>query len=171
MRGRRLRVRWAAADTAAALHAAYRAEADAAVRMRLHGLWLLRAGRTVGAVAAAVGVHERTVQRWVRWYEQGGLATVHAHRQGGVGQPSRLTAEQQEQVATEVATGRFRSSAEIGAWIADTFGVQYRPGGLSSLLARAWDADPTLVRRLAGWEWIADACAALPADPPEAIAA
>lgn len=131
-----MRVRWAAADTAEALHAAYRAEADAAVRMRLHGLWLLRAGRTVGAVAAAVGVHYRTVQRWVRWYEQGGLATVRAHRQGGVGQPSRLTADQQEQVAIEVATGRFRSSAEIGAWIADTFGVQYRPGGLSSLLAR-----------------------------------
>lgn len=38
-------------------------------------------------------------------------------------------------------------------------------------ILRAWDDDPALVRRLAGWEWIADACAALPADPPEAIAA
>lgn len=136
MVGRRVRVCWAETDTVETLHHAYRTEADAAVRMRLHGLWLLRSGWLVGAVADAVGVHYRTVQRWVRWYEQGGLATVRAHRQGGVGQPPRLTAAQQEQVATEVATGRFRSSAEIGAWIHATFDVQYRPGGVSSLLAR-----------------------------------
>jgi transposase len=136
MTGRRLRVTWAETDAAEALHHAYRAEADAAVRMRLHGLWLLRTGRTVGAVAAAVGVHYRTVQRWVRWYEQGGLAAVRAHRQGGVGQPPRLTAAQQEQVAQEVATGRFRSAAEIGAWIGATFGVHYQPGGLYALLGR-----------------------------------
>jgi transposase len=136
MSGRRLRVTWAELDTAEALHQAYRTAADAQVRMRLQGLWLLRTGRTVGAVAGAVGVHYRTVQRWVRWYEHGGVVTVRAHRQGGVGQPPRLTPAQQAQVATEVATGRFRSTAEIGAWIAATFGVHYRPGGLYALLAR-----------------------------------
>lgn len=104
--------------------------------MRLHGLWLLRSGRAVGAVASAVGVHYRTVQRWVRWYEAGGRSAVRAHHQGGVGQVPRLTPAQQEQVATEVATGRFRTTAEIGAWIQATFGVTYRPGGLYSLLAR-----------------------------------
>jgi transposase len=123
-------------DTVEALHHAYRAEPDGPVRMRLHGLWLLRTGRTVGEVAGAVGVHYRTVQRWVRWYEHGGLVTVRAHRQGGVGQPPRLTPTQQEQVATEVATGRFRTVAEIGAWIGAAFGVHYRPGGLYALLAR-----------------------------------
>lgn len=136
MTGRRLRVSWAALDSPEALHQAYRAEANAAVRMRLQGLWLLRGGRTVGAVAQAVGVHYRTVQRWVRWYEQGGLTAVRAHRQGGGGQPPRLTPPPQEQVATEVATGRFRRSAEIGAWIDATFGVHSQPGGLTSLLAR-----------------------------------
>lgn len=136
MVGRRLRVRWAEADTVEALHRAYRAEADAEVRMRLHGLWLLRRGGRVGEVATTVGVHYRTVQRWVRWYEQGGVAAVRAHHQGGVGQPPRLTPEQQAQVAVEVATGRFRTAADIGAWIAATFGVRYRPGGLYSLLAR-----------------------------------
>ncbi len=136
MAGRRLRVMWAETDTEELLHQAYRAEADAEVRMRLHGLWLLRRGRRVGEVATAVGVHYRTVQRWVRWYEQGGLAAVRAHHQGGVGQPPRLTPAQQEQVAAEVATGRFRTAADIGAWIATTFGVSYRPGGLYSLLAR-----------------------------------
>ena len=135
MAGRRLRVDWAA-DTAEVLRRAYRAEPDAEVRMRLHGLWLLRSGRSVGAVAATVGVHYRTVQRWVRWYEAGGLATVRTHRRGGAGPPPRLTAEQQQQVAAAVATGRFRSTAQIGAWIGATFGVAYRPGGLWSLLKR-----------------------------------
>ncbi len=136
MAGRRLRVVWQAADTAEALRRAYRAEADAAVRMRLHGLWLLRSGRPVVEVAATLGVHYRTVQRWVRWYEAGGLAEVRAHHQGGPGPQPRLTAEQQEQVAAEVATGRFRSAAAIGRWIETTFGVTYRPGGLAALLAR-----------------------------------
>jgi transposase len=136
MAGRRLRVVWEAADTVEVLRRAYRAEAEGAVRMRLHGLWLLRTGRSVGAVAATVGVHYRTVQRWVRWYEAGGLAAVRVHRQGGAGPQPRLTAAQQQQVAAEVATGRFRSAAAIGAWIQTTFGVCYRPGGLATLLAR-----------------------------------
>jgi transposase len=136
MAGRRLRVTWQPGDTGEALHRACRAEPDAEVRTRLHGLWLLRSGRRVSDVAAAVGVHYRTVQRWVRWYEAGGLAAIRAHRQGGPGPAPRLNAAQQEQVAAEVATGRFRAAAEIGDWIRATFGVAYRPGGLSSLLAR-----------------------------------
>jgi transposase len=106
------------------------------VRMRLHALWLVRRGRPVGEVAASVGVHYRTVQRWVRWYEAGGLPAVRVHRQGGAGPQPRLTAAQQEQTAVEVATGRFRTAAEIGAWIGTAFGVSYRPGGVASLLAR-----------------------------------
>jgi transposase len=136
MAGRRLRVAWAAADTETALHRASRAEADGAVRMRLHALWLLHGGRAVGAVATTVGVHYRTIQRWVRWYETGGLTAVRSHHQGGAGPRPRLTADEQEQVATEVATGRFRTAAEIGAWITATFGVTYRPGGLSTVLGR-----------------------------------
>jgi transposase len=61
---------------------------------------------------------------------------VLAHRQGGVGQPSRLTTDQREQLATAVATGRFRTAAEVGDWIAATFGVRYRPGGVQDLLGR-----------------------------------
>ena len=104
--------------------------------MRLHGLWLLREGRSVDETAAAVGVHRRTVDRWVAWYRTGGLAAVLAHRQGGRGQPRKLTPEQEARVRAEVATGRFRTAAEIGAWITTTFGVRFRPGGVSSLLRR-----------------------------------
>ena len=137
MPGKAFVMAWAEADTDGALKARYRAEAAGKRRMRLHGLWLLRQGQHVDAVAAAVGVHRRTVERWIDWYRhEGGLDGVLAHRQGGVGQPSRLTADEREQVATEVATGRFRTAAEVGAWLTATYGVTYRPGGVQDLLGR-----------------------------------
>lgn len=136
MAGRKIRVRWAEADTVEALHAAYRQERQGKLRTRLHGLWLVRRGETIGQAAASVGVHYRTVQQWLRWYEAGGLAAGRAHRQGGQGQPPKLTAAQQLTVGAEVASGRFRVAAEIGDWITTTYGVTYRPGGLSSLLKR-----------------------------------
>ncbi len=137
MPGRPFVMDWAEEDTEAALKAAYRSEPDGKRRMRLQGLWLLRQGRHVEEVAAAVGVHRRTVERWVDWYRhEGELRGVLAHRQGGHGRPARLTAAQQEQIAAEVATGRFATAAQIGAWIAATFGVTYQPGGVQDLLGR-----------------------------------
>jgi len=128
---------WAEADTEEALRARYLQEAHPRRRQWLHGLWLLRRGWSVADVADAVGAGERTVARWVDWYRHdGGLAGVLAHRQGGTGQPPRLNAEQQTQLADEIATGRFRTAAEIGAWMTATFGVTYRPGGVSSLVGR-----------------------------------
>jgi transposase len=128
---------WAEADSEEALKARYLAEAHPRRRQWLHGLWLLRRGWRVDEVADAVGAGRRTVERWIDWYRhEGGVDGVLAHRQGGHGRPARLTADQQEQVATEVATGRFRTATEIGAWIADVFGVRYRPGGVTALLGR-----------------------------------
>ncbi len=73
---RKLLLDWAPEDTAAVLHAQYRAEAVAEVRTRLHALWLLRRGETPTAVAAMVGVERSSVQRWLRWYRESGLAAV-----------------------------------------------------------------------------------------------
>ena len=136
-RGRPFVVAWRDEDTEEALRTAYRAERDPALRQRVQALWLLRGDtRLVGEVAAVVGVDYRTVQRWVRWYRSGGLTAVRSHRLGGPGQPPRLTPEQQEQVAKEVETGRFRSAATIRVWITETFGVTYTEGGMYTLLAR-----------------------------------
>ena len=136
MPGKPFVMAWAVEDTEVALKTRYRDEADGRKRMRLQGLWLVRAGQQVDAVAAVVGVHRRTVERWLDWYRTSGLDGMLAHRQGGHGQPARLTAAQQEHVGAEVATGRFRTAAEIGRWIAEQFGVTYRPGGVASVLRR-----------------------------------
>ncbi len=135
-RGRPLVIDWRSEDEAAVLKALYVKERQSDVRPRLHALWLLRSGRGVRAVANVVGVHERTVQRWVSWYRQGGLATVRAHRQAGTGQPSFLTAEQQAQLWEHTATGAVRTAAEAQQWVAEQFGVRYRPGGIYALLGR-----------------------------------
>jgi transposase len=135
-RGRKLRIVWAAADDAASLSRRYRRERRADGRPRLHGLWLVRTGRTTRAVAAVLGVNERTVQRWLAWYRAGGLALLEGRRAGCQGAPSFLTPVQKEELAAEVATGRFRTAAEIRRWVAERWGVRYTAGGMYALLGR-----------------------------------
>jgi transposase len=135
-RGRPLVIPWRPEDEATALKAAYLTERRPDVRPRLQALWLLRSGRGVRDVAQVLGVHERTVQRWVGWYRDGGVAAVAGHRQAGTGQPSLLTADQQAHLRKQAATGAFRTAAEVQRWVEAQFGVRYRPGGIYSLLGR-----------------------------------
>ena len=135
-RGRKLTVEWAAEDDGASLYARYRRERRADVRPRLHGLWLVRTGKTTREVAEVLGVDERTVQRWLAWYRAGGLAPLEARHAQGRGAPSFLTPAQQAEVAEEVATGRFRTAAEIRRWVEERWGVAYTEGGMYALLGR-----------------------------------
>ena len=45
------------------------------------------------------------------------------------GQEPYLSEEAQEQVAEEIATGRFRTAGEIRDWVAEQYGVTYKMGG------------------------------------------
>jgi transposase len=87
-------------------------------------------------VAEVVGVHYRTVQRWVGWYRHGGVAEVCVHHGGGQGQPSWLTSEQEAAVAEEAAKGAFTTATEARQWVSHQFGVTYRPKGIYGLLRR-----------------------------------
>lgn len=136
MRGKRFEVTWRQEDTAEALKAAYQRERDIELRRRLQGLWLLRCGWRLSSVAGAVGVHYRSVQRWVGWYRQGGVANILSHKMGGKGQEPFLTDEAQEQLAREVGTGRFRTAREIREWITEEYGVTYTRGGIYNLMHR-----------------------------------
>lgn len=136
MRGRPFVVEWHEEDTPEALKAAYQGERAPELRTRLHGLWLLRCGWRLPSVAEAVGVHYRSVQRWVGWYRSGGTAEVLSHKMGGKGQIPFLTEPAREQVAEEVARGRFRTGWEIREWIAQQYGVSYTIGGIYSLMGR-----------------------------------
>jgi transposase len=136
VRGRPFVVQWRDEDAEDALKAAYLGERDGGIRSRLQALWLLRGGRSLSAVTTVLGVNYRSVQRWVAWYRRGGLALIRGRRSGGVGQPAFLTPAAQAQVALEVATGRFRTGAEMREWISQTYGVEYTIGGIYTLLKR-----------------------------------
>ena len=58
------------------LEALYKSEKEPQRRTRLHALWLVRLGPTVQSVAPLVGIHVRTIQQWLAWYRQGGLASA-----------------------------------------------------------------------------------------------
>ena len=134
-RGRPLAVEWAAGDDAASLYARYRRERRADVRPRLHGLWLVRAGRSAREAAAVLGVHERSVQQGVAWYRAGGREEVAAHRKAGKGTGARATAEPQAAVVAEAA-GRVRTAAEAVAWVKEAFGAASTVSGMPRLLRR-----------------------------------
>ena len=135
MRGRRLRIDWQADE--APLRQRYRREAEADLRPRWHVLWLLRQGRSATEAAALVGVHRRSVQRWLAWYRQGGLAAVARHRQGGrQGRTAYLTAEQQAHLHAATAQGTIRTVGEAIRWVEQQCGVAYTAWGMRSLLHR-----------------------------------
>ena len=123
-------------DDAATLYARYRRETKPDLRPRWHALWLLRTGMTAWEAARVLGVHERSVQQWIAWYRGGGLEEVAAHRKAGKGTQARLSAEQQAALVAEAATGRFRTAAEVVAWVAERFGVPYTVSGMHQLLRR-----------------------------------
>ncbi len=135
MRGRRLVIDWQ--EDELTLGQRYRAEPLPELRTRWHALWLLRQGRSVTETAALVGVHRCSLQRWLGWYRQGGLAAVARHRQGGrQGRTAYLTAEQQTQLHAATAQGTIRTVGEAVRWVEQQFGVRYTGWGMRSLLHR-----------------------------------
>ena len=133
---RRLTIKWAPGDTPEALQGRYRNEKQVDVRTRLQALWLLRSGRSMGEAGDVVGVHYRSVQRWVSWYRQGGVTEVCSHHGGGVGKPSWLSPEQESQVVAQASTGAFTTAEDARRWICEQFGVAYSPKGIYGLLHR-----------------------------------
>jgi transposase len=144
MAGRPLHVNWTHDETT--LRALYKAELDPRLRSRWQALWRLRVGETAERTAELVGAHVRTVLEWVHWYRAGGTEEVRRHRVGGGrGRAALLTVEQQAALRTEVASGRFKTGAQIGAWVEARWGVRYSLNGLYGLLGRL-EASPKVPR-------------------------
>jgi transposase len=132
---RKLVIAWQ--DDVESLFQLYRTESDPELRTRWHALWLIRQGATPTAAAQRVGVQLRTVRTWLRWYREGGIATIRQHRQGGrQGQPSRLTAEQCVQLKAHTASGAVKTIEQARVWVKAQFGVSYTYWGMRSLFER-----------------------------------
>lgn len=72
--GQRLQLEWQ--ESAVELQAHYQHEKQAQRRSRLLALWHLRQGKRIQEVATLMATSERVIQRWIKWYRQGGLAEV-----------------------------------------------------------------------------------------------
>jgi transposase len=113
------------------LYELYKQEKDYQNRTRLHALWLLHQGHSMGEVAALVGVHYRTIQEWVAWYRQGGVAEVLGRRHGGHGgQARRLTDEQEAELEAKAVAGAIRTIQDGVEWARETYQVAYSYWGM-----------------------------------------
>lgn len=114
----------------------YSRERDPHHRTQLQALMLLRQGKGLGEVAAIVGQSCRTLQRWISWYQQGGLAEVGKHSVGGRGGTSRRLSPRQEAALTaKAAAGEIRSVWDGVHWAASK-GVSYSYWGMRWVLVR-----------------------------------
>ena len=57
-----------------------------------------------------------------------------SHKKGRRGTPRFLSTEEEQELAEEVSSGRFRTAGEIRDWIESEYEVSYKPGGVYSLL-------------------------------------
>jgi transposase len=130
------RVRWR--ESQEELFEQYRAEKSTEVSLRLHALWLLRSGnRGIDEVAEIVGVHPRSVYKWLMWYRRGGLEEIRGHHNGGKqGRPSYLTDEQRAQLKEQAGQGEFSTIWNAVDWVEQTFRVHYTYWGMRSLFIR-----------------------------------
>ena len=131
-RGRPLEIEWQESEIE--LKTLYNKEVHAGKRVRLHALWLLRKGKRLSEISDVLDVSYRTLQRWVRWYREGGLPEVLDRTNGrGGGQLSYLSDEQKSLLRAKVDEGAFRTGEEATEWIESQWGIRYKAGSIYSL--------------------------------------
>jgi len=133
--GQHLQIEWQ--QTAAQLRLLYRWERNPHRKMRLQALWHLCCGKRIQEVVEIMSVCYRTLQYWVAWYREGGLAEVLRRIPGhGSGPTAKLTPLRQRALAAKVVLGLFRTVWDAIQWVADRWGIMYTYSGLYACLQR-----------------------------------
>jgi transposase len=129
-RGKIAQIAWRSEDDESSLKAAYQQEKDHQIKPKLHLLWLVRQGKQIQEAAATVGVNNRTGQRWIACYRQGGLAAIHRRKRAGKGKASYLSVEQKQRLKEWANAGNLESTPDALAFVAKEFGIAYSESGL-----------------------------------------
>lgn len=103
---------------------------------RLAALPLLEAHRPLKHIAAELGVHRKTVEKWSMTFHHGGPDAL--RRTVSSGRPPRLTAEQEQQLLAALALGCAHHGFPTEQWtmkrvcvvVERLFGVTYHIDGL-----------------------------------------
>ena len=107
---------------------------EARASRRANAIILLDKGWSCQEVADALLIDDDTVRAWHRLYREHGLTGLVVFDIGG--SHSRLSAEQEVALFAWVSASLPRNTRTIGAWIADSFGLEYSHAGLIALLHR-----------------------------------
>jgi len=121
-------------DDAEGLMRAYLDERGREIRTRLHTLWLLRRGTPLPAVARTLGTGVPSVQRWLDWYQRGGIDEV--RRRQYRGRAPRLTRSQLNALLERGRTQPFMTTQDARSWVESDLGVSYTHSGMRWLLER-----------------------------------
>jgi transposase len=97
---------------------------------RLHGVLLVAQGMTCPQVAALLGDAPRSVEYWVRRFEQSGLAGLREGERSG--RPRRLDEEQLQEIGGILRrtpreaglSGNLWDGKTLAAWIARRYGIE-----------------------------------------------
>lgn len=129
----------------AELQSLAKARNSASLRIKLRAIVLARTGWTAPKIADAFGHGRRTVQRWIRVYNNSGLDGLKDRRGGN---HKHLSTEQEQQLKAHLEAlaadprDGIRHAAEVGEWIEAHFNTTYSFSGLYALLHRL------------GYEWL-----------------
>ena len=102
---------------------------------RANALVLLDRGMSCAEVGSVLLFDDDTVRTWYRLYRQGGIEGLASFCSGG--SPCQLTKTQQKKLKAWIGETLPPSTAQIGAWIEQEFGIVYESrSGLIALLHR-----------------------------------
>ena len=119
----------------------YRTEMNAKLARRIHGVYLARMGRTCPEIMRITGAARRTVQKWVTWYNRGGIEELLDKPRSG--RPGLLTTKIETQLASRIDAGptdndgvSVFTAPAIGKMVEREFGVLYSIRGIERVLRR-----------------------------------
>ena len=135
-KGRPIKVEWQETDHE--LYDLLAAEIDVKKRQKLQFLWLLRIGNSLRESSRTAAINERTGQRYLKWYREGGVENVLRRQHGGKRkqQASFLTQEQQEALKAEADAGKLKTVWEGIEWVKKKFEVEYSYEGMRGVFKR-----------------------------------
>ena len=125
-------------ETENELYALFAAEIDVNKRQKLQFLWLVRTGNSLRKSSQTAAINERTGQRYIKWYREGGVENVLKRQHGGDrGQSaSFLTKEQQAVLKAEADAGKLKTVWEGIAWVKKEYEVEYSYEGMRGVFKR-----------------------------------
>jgi transposase len=135
-KGRPIKVEWQ--ETENELYALFAAAIDVNKRQKLQFLWLVRTGNSLRKSSQTAAINERTGQRYLKWYREGGVENVLKRQHGGDRgqQASFLTKEQQAALKAEADAGKLKTVWEGIEWVKKEYEVEYSYEGMRGVFKR-----------------------------------